>query len=275
MISFPNCKINIGLNIVAKREDGYHNIETVFYPIPWSDILEITPTGYKDPAVEFKSTGIRIYGGKEKNLCVRAYQLLSASHSLAPVKMHLHKIIPIGAGLGGGSSDAAFAIKSLNKLFHLQLTDSQLESYAAELGSDCPFFIRNKPVYATGRGEIFEDIKLKLDPYFIVIVKPRVHVSTADAYAGVKPKTPEQSLKNLIRNPIETWSETVRNDFEETILPKYPSIRKIKQRLYAEGAVYASMSGSGSSVFGIFKKPIDLHMHFRSSIVWQGSLKLS
>jgi len=270
MISFPNCKINIGLNIVEKRSDGFHAIETVFYPVPWSDILEILPATTKTNSVDFKSTGIRIYGTKDTNLCVRAYQLLAEDFPLSPVKMHLHKIIPIGAGLGGGSSDAAFALKMLNTYFGLQLSEAQLENYAGKLGSDCPFFIRNKAVYATGRGEIFEDIKLKLDDYFFVLVKPRVHVSTAEAYAGVKPQRPAQPLSELIRKPSDTWKTSIKNDFEETILEKYPSIRKIKRRLYDEGAVYASMSGSGSTVYGLFRKQVDLHLHFRSGTVWQG-----
>jgi 4-diphosphocytidyl-2-C-methyl-D-erythritol kinase len=271
MIQFPNCKINLGLHITGKRADGYHSLETVFYPLPWCDLLELTPVqGGTSPGAEFKSTGIRIYGGKDSNLCVRAYDLLAAQHALGPVKMHLHKILPIGAGLGGGSSDAAFVLKGLNALFKLGLSVTQLEAYAAQLGSDCPFFIRNQPVYATGRGEILEDIKLKLDELFFVVVKPRIHISTAEAYAGVQAKLPETPLKELIRKPIEKWKDTVKNDFEATILEKYPTIRKIKKRLYDEGAVYASMSGSGSAVYGLFKSKVDLHMHFRSSTVWQG-----
>lgn len=270
MISFPNCKINLGLNIVGKRADGFHDIETIFYPLPWSDILEITRTTDKESGIDFRSSGIRIYGGKETNLCVRAYQLVAKDHPIGAVRMHLHKILPIGAGLGGGSSDAAFALRSINNLFQLKLSDEQLEKYASELGSDCPFFIRNKPVFATGRGDIFEDIKLRLDDYYFVVVKPRIHVSTADAYAGVTPSKPIVSLKEAIRKPVETWKDTIKNDFENTILEKYAAIRKIKKRLYDEGATYASMSGSGSSVFGIFKKTIDLHLHFRSSTVWQG-----
>jgi 4-diphosphocytidyl-2-C-methyl-D-erythritol kinase len=270
MVSFPNCKINLGLNIIGKRPDGFHDIQTVFYPLPWSDILEVNRVPGKESGAEFKSTGIRIYGGKETNLCVRAYQLLAADHPLGAVKMHLHKLLPIGAGLGGGSSDAAFVLRALNQLFQLRLSDDVLSDYAARLGSDCPFFIRNKPVYATGRGEVFEEIRLKLDDYFLVVVKPRVHVSTAEAYAGVTPMQPKQSLKELIRKPLETWKDHIHNDFEKTVLDRHPSIRKIKKKLYDEGAVYASMSGSGSSVYGIFKKAIDLHLHFRNCTVWQG-----
>ncbi|MFM9027036.1 MAG: 4-(cytidine 5'-diphospho)-2-C-methyl-D-erythritol kinase [Bacteroidota bacterium] len=270
MIFFPNCKINLGLHIVEKRSDGYHELETVFYPLPWSDLLEMTVQHDSEKAVDYKGTGIRIYGSKESNLCVRAYQLLAADHTIGPLKIHLHKIIPIGAGLGGGSSDAAFVLKGIDRLFGLGLSDSRLEEYAAKLGSDCPFFIRNRAVYATGRGEKFEDLKLKLDDYFFVVVKPRVHVSTAEAYSGVVPLRPETSLKELIKKPIEKWKDVIRNDFEKTILDSYPSIRKIKKRLYDEGAVYASMSGSGSAVYGIFREKVDLHLHFRSSTCWQG-----
>lgn len=270
MVLFPNCKINLGLNIVRKREDGYHDIETIFIPLPWSDILEITPLPEKEKSVEFKSTGLRIYGTKETNLCVKAYHLLAQDFTLGAVRMHLHKLIPIGAGLGGGSSDAAFALKGLNQLFQLKLDDQQLESYAAQLGSDCPFFIRNKPVFASGRGEIFEDIRLKTDNLFVVAVKPRIHVSTAEAYAGVQPATPTHSLKERIRKPLESWKDHIRNDFENTVLEKYPSLKRIKKKLYDEGAIYAAMSGSGSTIYGIFEKPIDLHLHFRSYHVWQG-----
>ncbi|MFM2134838.1 MAG: hypothetical protein RL021_238 [Bacteroidota bacterium] len=274
MISFPNCKINIGLNIVGKRSDGFHDIETVFYPLPWSDILEINRSQAKEQSVEFRSSGIRIYGSKENNLCVRAYQLLAADYPIGPVRMQLHKLLPVGAGLGGGSSDAAFVLRTLNQLFQLRINDDELASYAARLGSDCPFFIRNKPVFATGRGDVFEDVKLKLDDYYLVVVKPRIHVSTATAYAGVSPMQPAHSLKELIRKPVETWKDLIHNDFEKTILDKHPSIRNIKKRLYDEGAVYASMSGSGSAVYGIFKRPIDLHLHFRNCTVWQGEPRI-
>ena len=181
----------------------------------------------------------------------------------------------MGAGLGGGSSDGAFTIRLLNEKFNLGLNDEQMIGYALQLGSDCPFFIRNKPVYATGRGDVFEDIKLKLDDYFFVLVKPRIHVSTADAYAGVKPQRPVHPLLELIKKPVDTWKNTIKNDFEDTVLEKYPSIRKIKKRLYDEGAVYASMSGSGSTVYGLFKKQVDLHLHFRSGTVWQGFPEIS
>ena len=271
MILFPNCKINIGLHITKKREDGFHDLETVFYPLPWTDILEITPLPQANHhTIEFKSTGTRIYGSKDHNLCVRAYELLAADFNLGPVKMHLHKVLPIGAGLGGGSADAAYALKGLNNLFKLGLSAQQLESYAVILGSDCPFFIQNQPVYATGRGNIFESIKLSLDGYFFVLVKPRIHISTAEAYAGVQPQLPKTSLKELIKKPIDQWKNSISNDFEKTILDKHPSIKKIKKRLYEEGAIYAAMSGSGSTVYGIFKEEVDLHLHFRSATVWQG-----
>lgn len=272
MISFPNCKINVGLHIVGKRSDGFHDIETIFYPVQWTDILEIVRNEDNNPAVEFKSTGIRVYGPREKNLCLKAYQLLADKYSLPPVKMHLHKIIPIGAGLGGGSSDAANTLISLNKLFRLNLSDQELENYAVELGSDCPFFIRNKAMYATEKGNIMEPISLKLKNLYIVIVKPRVHVSTAEAYAGVSPQKKSTSLKDLVRLPIESWKDCIENDFEKSIFENYQGIRNIKSKLYKFGAVYASMSGSGSAVYGLFKEEKNLRAYFRSCTVWQGRL---
>lgn len=272
MISFPNCKINLGLHVLRRRDDGFHELDTIFYPIPWTDILEIVRAEGTEPGIDFRSSGLRIYGSRDQNLCVRAYQLLSADHPLPPVRMHLHKILPIGAGLGGGSSDAAFALKLLNDLFRLRISAARLEQYAALLGSDCPFFIQNKAVRATGRGEIFEPVKVDLKGYQLVIVKPRAHVSTAEAYGGITPKADRESLRTIIRKPIPQWREELVNDFEATIFLKHPTVRKAKEKLYKLGAVYASMSGSGSSVFGLFEKPCDVHMHFRSATVWQGLL---
>ncbi|REJ82401.1 MAG: 4-(cytidine 5'-diphospho)-2-C-methyl-D-erythritol kinase [Bacteroidetes bacterium] len=272
MITFPGCKINIGLNVLEKRQDGYHSLETVFYPVSWTDLLEIVPAGGKVSSMVIKSTGIRMYGPREKNLCMKAYMELSRHYSLPPVKSHLHKIVPIGAGLGGGSADAAHTLLLLNKLFRLGMSDSDLESIAAELGSDCPFFIKNKAVIASGRGEIFEPLNLKLKNYFLTIVKPRVHVSTAEAYSGIQPRKPAVSLKELIRLPIDSWKENISNDFEDVIFNKYPSVAKIKQNLYKLGAVYASMSGSGSAVYGIFKEEKNLSAYFRSCTVWHGKM---
>lgn len=273
MIAFPNCKINIGLHITEKRADGFHNLESVMTPVYWNDILEIV----KNPDatdVEFKSTGIRIYGEKETNLCVRAYHLLAKDFSLPQVKIHLHKIIPIGAGLGGGSSDAAFTLSTLNTLFKLDLSDEALESYAAQLGSDCPFFLHNKTLFAFERGDKFEKAKPLGKEYFIVLVKPKIHVNTALAYSWIKPTKRSESLKDLFKLPVEGWRETIFNDFEVPVFEKDPTIKNIKSRLYKLGALYASMSGSGSTVYGIFNDEKHLDTYFRSSTIYQGKISL-
>ncbi len=272
MITFPACKINIGLHILSKRNDGFHSIETIFYPVPWSDILEIVPNQQSQQAIDFRSTGMRLFGPKEKNLCLKAYELMTAKYNLSPVKMHLHKVIPVGAGLGGGSSDAASTLLLLNKIFKLGATESELESLAENLGSDCPFFIRNKPALASGKGEILNPVTLKLKNYFIVIVKPRAHVSTTEAYAGVKPSKPNVPLSELVHRPISEWKELIKNDFELTVFEKYPGIKNIKNKMYKLGAIYSSMSGSGSSVYGIFEQEKNLSAYFRSCTVWQGYL---
>ncbi|TAH43759.1 MAG: 4-(cytidine 5'-diphospho)-2-C-methyl-D-erythritol kinase [Bacteroidetes bacterium] len=272
MITFPACKINIGLNIISKRSDGFHSIETVFYPIQWADILEIVPGAQESNTVDFRSTGLRLFGPKDKNLCLRAYQLLSEKFNIPSVKMHLHKVLPIGAGLGGGSSDAASTLMLLNKIFKLGASEEELESIAASIGSDCSFFIRNKPMMATGKGEILKPISLKLKNYFIVIVKPRAHISTAEAYASVKPSKPKFDLSEQIQRPISEWKDFVVNDFEHTIFEKHPGIKNIKNKMYKLGALYASMSGSGSSVYGIFSNEKNLSAYFRSCTVWQGYL---
>lgn len=257
MICFPNAKINIGLNIVARREDGYHNLETIFYPVPITDSLEIV-TAPEGEATSFHNYGIEVDGASDNNLVMKAYRLLSAHYDLPELKIFLRKNIPFGAGLGGGSADAAFMIKLLNDQFSLELSEEQMERYAAKLGADAPFFIRNKPVFATGIGDEFHEISFSLKGYFIVLIKPDVAVSTPEAYSLVKPRQPEISLTEIIRRPIEEWKELLRNDFEESVFLRKPVIGGIKQSLYDMGAVYASMSGSGSSVFGIFKEQPEL-----------------
>jgi 4-diphosphocytidyl-2-C-methyl-D-erythritol kinase len=272
MITFPACKINIGLHIISKRNDGFHSIESVFYPIAWSDVLEIIPNEKTQQGVDFRSTGIRLYGPKEKNLCLKAYRLLSEKYELPPVKMHLHKVIPVGAGLGGGSSDAASTLMMLDKIFKLGASETELESMAAEIGSDCPFFIRNKPVIASAKGNVLNPVNLKLKNLFIVLVKPRAHVNTTEAYANVKPAKPKIALSELIQRPITEWKDLIQNDFEFSIFEKYPGIKNIKNKMYKLGAIYASMSGSGSSVYGIFESEKNLNAYFRSCTVWQGQL---
>ncbi len=254
MIIFPNAKINIGLNIINRRADGYHNLETIFYPIKINDALEII----KADELSFQSSGMEIPGREEDNLCIKGYHLLKKDFDLPPVKIHLHKHIPIGAGLGGGSADAAFFIKLLNQFINLELTDDRMMEYARRLGADCAFFIQNKPVFAFDRGDEFEPIKLDLCKYKIVLVMPPVHVSTAEAYSGVKPAPVRQSLMELIYTPVAEWKKHIKNDFEESVFKNHPSIRGIKAALYEAGALYASMSGSGASVFGIFDEAPDL-----------------
>jgi 4-diphosphocytidyl-2-C-methyl-D-erythritol kinase len=250
MIIFPNAKINIGLNVINRREDGYHNLETIFYPIKINDVLEVIEAD----ELSFESDGLEIPGRMEDNLCIKGYHLLKKDFDLPPVKMFLYKHIPIGAGLGGGSADAAFFIRLLNQKFHLELSDEQMIGYVRQLGADCAFFIKNKPVFAQGIGDKIEDIDLDLSKYKIALVMPRVHVSTPEAFRGVKPAVPEHSLKELIRLPVVEWKNHVKNDFELSIFKNHPAIRGVKAALYEAGAIYASMSGSGASVFGIFEE---------------------
>lgn len=269
MVSFPPCKINLGLHITSKRSDGYHNLETCFYPVPWTDILEIIPS----ESFSFTRSGIDIAGDKNDNLCVKAFKLLQAEYNLDPVKIHLHKVIPMGAGLGGGSSDGAYTLRILNQLFNLSISQEQLQQYAATLGSDCPFFTFDKSMLATGRGEVLSEVTLDLKDFFIVIIKPPVHVSTTEAYAGVKPSKPLVDIRTIIETePITQWKNLLKNDFEESVFLKFPQIESIKKMLYKYGAVYASMSGSGSAVFGIFNHPIDT-IAFREYDHWSATLK--
>jgi 4-diphosphocytidyl-2-C-methyl-D-erythritol kinase len=256
MISFPNCKINIGLNIVGKRTDGYHNIETIYYPLTLCDALEVLPVAINRTSDQFIMEGVKFEGQTEDNLCIKALRLMQKEMTIQPVKIILMKKIPVGAGLGGGSSDAAYTLKMINTLFKAGFTDEQLVSMSSVLGSDCAFFILNKPVYACGKGDQMTPVSLSLVGYTIVIVKPPVFVSTAEAYSGATPIIPDRSLNELIQLPVSKWRDVIKNDFEETILPNHPEITTIKQKLYDMGAVYASMSGSGSSVFGLFKEPI-------------------
>lgn len=246
MLFFPNAKINIGLNITSKREDGYHNLETIFYPIKWRDSLEIIPS----KSLSFQSSGIPIPG--DGNLCLRAYELMKSHYDLEPVSIHLHKNIPIGAGLGGGSSDAAFTLMGLNTIFDLGLGSDELKKIAVQLGADCPFFIDNKPSIASGIGEVLEAVDLDLSGYHLFVVKPDVFVSTAEAFSKIVPHIPAKSIHKEIDMPIEDW--TLKNDFEHSIFPQYPELMEIKNKLIAAGAVYASMSGSGSSIYGIFSE---------------------
>jgi 4-diphosphocytidyl-2-C-methyl-D-erythritol kinase len=274
MILFPNAKINIGLKIVEKRNDGFHNIESVMYPISLSDALEVIENkDDKSEKIIFTSSGIPIPGNTETNLCVKAYNLISADYSLPKVKVHLHKHIPIGAGLGGGSSDAAFFIRLMNEKFELGISWGEMHHYARQLGSDCSFFVTNKPAFAEEKGDQYEPVSLNLSNYHLVLIYPNILISTAKAYSGVKPQKPSRSLEKDIQSlSIEEWKHHIHNDFEDSIFPEFPELEKIKQKLYDEGAVYASMSGSGSAFYGIFKDKTDLKDKFEGCFVFEGTL---
>ena len=268
MIKFPNAKINIGLNITEKRSDGFHNIETIFYPIKLSDILEIKITKEK---YSITTTGISIDNGLNKNnICTQAFELLKKQYSIDPAQIHLHKIIPTGAGLGGGSSDAAFTLSMLNTIMKLNLSISDLQQLAEQTGSDCPFFIVNKPAYATGKGTVLTPVDIQLKGYFMVLVYHPITINTANAYKKIIPKKTAQKLPELIQTPIENWKENIKNDFEKIIFIQHPEIKMIKTQLYDSGALFASMSGSGSAVYGIFKNEIDLSGIFKNYFIWSG-----
>ncbi len=258
MICFPTCKINLGLRITQKRADGFHALETVFFPISIKDALEIIIEQDANAApITFTSSGLAIHGNPSDNLCFKAYELFKKDYPTIPnIKMHLHKQIPMGAGLGGGSSDGAFTLIALNQLFDLQIPEDKLMQYALTLGSDCPFFILNSPAYATGRGEILKTIHVNLDGYTIVIVNPDITISTKLAFSLITPKVPDTNLEAIICEPVSTWKDNLINDFEEPIFNSFPEIANIKQTLYQKGAVYASMSGTGSTVYGIFPTSI-------------------
>ncbi|MDR0756743.1 MAG: 4-(cytidine 5'-diphospho)-2-C-methyl-D-erythritol kinase [Tannerella sp.] len=264
MICFPNAKINLGLHVVGKRPDGYHNIETVFYPIPLRDALEVVHAD----KTSFTQSGIRPDIAPEDNLVMKALHVLEEKHTLPPLAVYLKKNIPFGAGLGGGSADAAFMLKLLNTFAKLNIGDGELEETAATVGADCPFFIRDKPALATGTGNVLEPLPLSLRGYMLYIVKPDVHISTREAYSLVEPANPAFPLLEIISRPVTEWKEHLVNDFEKGIFKRCPVIGKIKDELYARGAVYASMSGSGSSVFGLFQAATALH--FPGCFVWEG-----
>lgn len=255
MLLLPNCKINIGLNIVSKRSDGYHNLETVFFPIPLRDNLEFKEIENEDVPYRLVSGGVPIEGKPEDNLIVKVYLDMKAEFNLPALELSLYKNIPMGAGLGGGSSDAAAMMKGLNEAYNLQLSAEDMEKRLAKFGADCPFFVRNKPAYATGIGDELTNCNVSLKDKFIVLVKPDVFVSTKEAYAHITPKLPAIPLAEAIKLPIETWKEQIVNDFEQSVFPFHPELPAIKQTLYDMGAVYASMSGSGSTMYGIFNRP--------------------
>ncbi|MFA6925079.1 MAG: 4-(cytidine 5'-diphospho)-2-C-methyl-D-erythritol kinase [Bacteroidales bacterium] len=270
MLTFPNAKINIGLNVLEKRNDGFHNIESVFYPLNLTDALEIIEDkkNKSKNKIKFTSSGLKCEGDEKNNLCVKTYSLIDNDFNLPPVQMHLHKNIPIGAGLGGGSSNAAFTIKLLNDIFKLNISVKQMQNYAAKLGSDCAFFIENKPAFCFKRGDEFEKIKLYLSKYCFVLINPGIHINTAKAYSNIITAKPKTSIKELIELPLSKWKDYIFNDFEKNIFVKYPQIKKIKDFFYKQGAVYSSMTGSGSSVYGIFDREIKLKNLPSEYFIW-------
>ena len=275
MIFYPPAKINIGLSIIEKRLDGFHNIETVFYPIPLCDILTVEKAKAENTSkISFSCDGIELPVGNDpyNNLCCKAYHLLDAVYRLPPVNIHLHKAIPVGAGLGGGSSDAAYTLQALNLLFQIGLSCEELSQFASRLGSDCAFFLHESPAFGTGKGDLLEPVNLSLAGYHILLIKPPVFVSTADAYFSVTPQKMQHHLPDSLQTPVREWRHTVFNDFEASVFKKFPEIGSIKERLYREGAVYATMSGSGSSVYGIFdQKPDHLEKLFPDYFIWHHS----
>lgn len=268
MILYPNCKINLGLNIVSRRSDGYHNLETIFYPVPLCDELEVNRADKLSLGIE----GFLIDGDIEKNLVVKAFRLLEKDFSIAPVAIRLKKNIPFGAGLGGGSSDAAYMLMALNEMFALELDSEGLEGYASLLGADCPFFIRNTPVFAEGIGNVFSSTDVSLKGKYLLLVKPEVSVPTAEAYRHVVPRQPDSPLRDIASYPLKDWKDRVVNDFEASVFRLYPLVGEIKERLYSLGAIYASMSGSGSSVFGIFDCEIPVSSLLQYGFVWHKKL---
>jgi 4-diphosphocytidyl-2-C-methyl-D-erythritol kinase len=269
MIAFPNAKINLGLHVLRNRSDGYHDIETVFYPVQWRDALEIVKAKKKEN-FKITRTGLAIDVAEENDLCAKAWRLMRERFDVPVVHIHLHKVIPREAGLGGGSSDAAFTIKLIDDLFKINLKNEELEDIASEIGSDCAFFIQNKPVLATGRGNIFSPVDVDLSNYKLIIVKPPVSVNTAEAYSKVVFHE-NHNLSEVIKLKPEFWKGKLINDFEKTVFKIYPEIEKIKDELYNTGAIYASMSGSGSAVYGLFKAETNLNeIKFNECKVWVG-----
>jgi 4-diphosphocytidyl-2-C-methyl-D-erythritol kinase len=267
VIVFPNCKINLGLNVLQKRSDGFHDLETIFYPLALQDALEIIAAPLSEQDAQLAVSGLSLDTVAQNNSCLKAYHLLKKDYpELPPVQMHLHKVIPAGAGLGGGSADGAFTLLLLNKIGNLGIPEDALLGYALTLGSDCPFFILNKPAWASGRGELLEPLHLDFSRYRFILVNPGIHVDTAGAFSRITPNKTGPSLRELISRPIEEWKTRLINDFEKPLIDQYPAIGDIREKLYQRGALYASMSGSGSTVFGIFPKAatpqLDFPLHY-------------
>jgi len=264
MILFPNAKVNLGLNIVEKRANGYHNLESIFYPIPLHDGLETIQANQ----TTFKIEGKPIAGETEANLAVKAFQLLKQDYDLPPIQTCLYKKIPMGSGLGGGSADGAFMLKLLNELFELNLDSTILKSYADQLGSDAPFFIDNRPMFVSGTGNVMQPIDLSLKGYHLAIICPQASILTPEAYKHIKPQKPRYPVQEIIKYPIQDWSELLCNDFETFAVTHHPELQVIKEKLYQQGALYASMTGSGSAIYGIFKDEVGLTQDFYNYEYW-------
>lgn len=274
MIAFPHAKINLGLNVVSRRSDGYHNLETVFYPVQWCDVMEIIPGPQHTHGIETHLSGIPVQGKHADNLCVKAYDLLRKNYSVRSVKLYLHKQIPMGAGLGGGSSDAAFFVKKMNDLFSLGISKPEMQLMVREIGADCAFFIEGNPVYAEERGDKFSPIDFSLAGYHVAIVYPGVHVSTASAFAGITVSEPDMNCREVVsRYDISQWRAHLRNDFEQTVFSAHPEILSVKVKLMKAGAIYAQMSGSGSAVYGIFRNAPALKAEFAGYPYWEGEFR--
>lgn len=269
MIVYPNAKINIGLYVTGKREDGFHNLETIFYPVGIKDILEINRINSAQGVCLFENTGLPIDCPDDKNLVIRAYKMLATVFSLPAVEVRLHKVIPYGAGLGGGSADAACMLQALNTYFDLKIPERNLLNYALRLGSDCSFFLKNRPLFAGGTGNEFEETGLSLENYTIMVVKPDCGLSTSEAYATITPAPASFDLRKITEVPVEQWKEVIRNDFEQQAFERHPEIRRVKEALYGMGALYASMTGSGSGVFGIFNQGKGKVDALKGEFVWK------
>jgi len=270
MILFSPAKINLGLQILERREDGFHNLRSVMYPIGLCDIIEIHQLSAGNVPVRFSQSGISIDGDEDNNLCMQAWKLMASEHALPPVAIHLHKQIPLGAGLGGGSSNASTVLKGLNSLADSPATHESLADMAARLGSDCPFFLYDVPMLMEGRGQILSHLKPDFEPGYVVLLFPGIHISTAEAYAEVTPAIPDSDLRQLIESPVNQWKSGLVNDFEESAFKRHPLLRELKLGLYKAGAEFALMSGSGSALFGIFKSAPELPGKIREYVIWKG-----
>lgn len=276
MVLFPNGKINLGLNIIEKRPNGFHNLESLFLPVEWSDILEVLPLDADTKETfRFVQSGNPLGISKDENIIYKAYSLLKKDYKLDPIDVVLHKQIPAGAGLGGGSSDAASMVQLLNEIFHLKLSEDAIFSYLEKLGSDCSFFYENQPAFVRGRGEIIEPFKIDLSDYYLLIVVPGIHISTVEAYSLIKPGKAELALESALQYPVEDWKNIIKNDFEAVLFPAYPILMEIKEKMYQKGALFSSMSGSGSAVYGIYKTKVVPTELFPGLLSWSGKLRNS